>query len=99
MSLKASRSDMSGFTIFQRRPVVLFLKAVADAGEQAVDLAAQEPESEKRRDGDERDDQCVLDERLTLFPRQFEPGPNVRKKHVRSPLSRPVARPASLRVN
>src|ERR1043166_4018492 len=64
-----------------------WLQVVGDRGEDVGDLATQRLEDDDRRHCDERENQRVLDERLTLFARKT--CPQVREKHVLSSIPPP----------
>src|SRR6478736_3290482 len=54
-----------------------------DGAEHVADAATRERETTDRDERHERNDECVLDERLTLFVAKIEAGPNVRQQHLR----------------
>src|SRR2546426_1179055 len=67
-------------------PVPLPLDVVRDRGEDTRDLATENAQNDHGSNGDQRQDQRVLDERLTLLPPQasLDVGarPNVCHQHV-----------------
>src|SRR3954447_18972549 len=79
---KLPSSSTYGRVTSRRQLLRVDVELRPDRAEHVADPAACEGEAADRDESDERDDQGVLDESLTLFVAKAEPGPHVSEQHI-----------------